>query len=165
MAIISLPSPTTVKATQMADNQVVKGLLQTVANLEVLSLLTRELHWNLQGSSFFSIHPALGSQYESLADMQDAAAERIRALGAFVHPVDAAEWKVIANMPNMLGRPPYEPHLAVSVLIDCHLKGLSDLKELVKVSGQQGDLTTQNMALNWVEATEKTIWMLRSFNG
>lgn len=139
---------------------VLQGLYQTIANLYALELATRAAHWNVTGREFFSLHPALGDQYDAMGEQMDVVAERIRALGDIVVSPDLAVLKATAAMPDVPVTS--DAKVLVTHLLAMHDKSVSDLKSLVKVAGEVGDLTTQNMALGWVEAEEKMMWMLRS---
>jgi len=147
-------------------NPVAQGLYQTLANLVALTSATQLLHWNSIGSCFFSLHPALGDQYEALFDLQDTVAERLRALRLQIYCMDLAMLKDLAAMPELpMPIDPTDCTANIGTLVAMHEKSLSDLKNLVAVSGKEGDLTTQNMVLGWIEAEEKTVWMLRSYLG
>lgn len=150
----------TVKAAY--ENPVAQGLYQTIANLYAITAATQFYHFNLVGREFFSIHPALGGQYEASFELTDQVGERLRALNLGVAPLNLTTLHELAGMPEM-SVDPKDCVAAVNSLIAMHNKSLGDLKALVKVSGEMGDLVTQNMVLTWVENEEKTVWMLKSF--
>ena len=160
MTISNLPDPSTIVVAEPI-NQVVEGLHQCVANATALTYLTLNIHWNIVGKEFFSLHPALGDQYDALFDRIDVYAERIRALGAMVKGVDLNILKSKAAMPELVA--PFSAQEAVKTLVAAHSKNIADLKSLVKISGDLGDLTTQNMILTDVENEEKVVWMLKAY--
>ena len=147
-------------------NPVAQGLYQTIANLAQITALGQLIHWNMVGPCFFSLHPVLGEQYNAAFDLEDEIAERIRALGLQVYSTDPAMLKMLANMPEVtVPIDPTDCSANVGALLAMHQKSIADLKALVRISGEAGDLTTQNMVLGWIEAEEKTVWMLRSYLG
>src|SRR5512140_3539984 len=60
---------------------VVEILNQTLADEAVLTVKTRNAHWNVSGPGFFELHILFDSQYKLLNDISDEIAERTRMLG------------------------------------------------------------------------------------
>ena len=57
------------------------ALSRVLADNFILSLKTRNYHWNVTGPLFSQLHSLFQSIYESLDEAGDTIAERIRALG------------------------------------------------------------------------------------
>ena len=142
------------------ETSVTAGLQQALANTTSLLFLTLSAHWGVTGSDFFQLHAAFGTQYEGLFDDMDTIAERIRALGGNVK-ADMATLNAQAAMPSLTA--PFDAQYAIGVLLAAYDKNISDLKNLIEISGRAGDLTTQNMVMNFVESSQKTVWMLKSY--
>lgn len=58
------------------------GLLEKYqATTHTVALNLHNLHWNLEDSNFYSLHPYLGDLYEQVNDFEDEIAEQIRFFG------------------------------------------------------------------------------------
>ena len=69
----------------LSDKQrdgVVEILNNTLADLHVLYVKTRNYHWNVTGIQFRDFHKLLEDQYDQLSEAIDEVAERVRQLGA-----------------------------------------------------------------------------------
>ena len=62
-------------------HSVVSILNNTLANEAVLTVKTRNAHWNVSGASFYELHILFDTQYKHLTDISDEIAERARMLG------------------------------------------------------------------------------------
>lgn len=62
-------------------HSVVSILNNTLANEAVLTVKTRNAHWNVSGACFYELHILFDSQYKQLNDISDKIAERARILG------------------------------------------------------------------------------------
>src|SRR5512133_2818550 len=60
---------------------VIKILNSILSNEAVLTLKTRNAHWNVHGASFFELHILFDTQYKQLNDISDEIAERVRMVG------------------------------------------------------------------------------------
>lgn len=139
---------------------VVTALQQALANTVVLTSLSQSAHWNVLGSDFFQLHQAFGTQYDELFDLQDVIAERIRALDEPVK-MCLTEMETQAGMNCMSAS--FSARGMVDNLIAAHKKNVADLKTLCTTARDAGDTVTENMALGWLEAEQKTLWMLKSY--
>ena len=67
------------------DNNKVEGIVKSLndylANLNLLYVKLHNLHWNVQGHSFFQLHAVFEGYYEGVAKSLDEVAERILTLG------------------------------------------------------------------------------------
>lgn len=73
----------TLFATQMDDarRQDLQALQPTFADLKVLAIITKQLHWNVVGRHFKPIHEHLDEIYAEVEGFVDEVAERIVAVG------------------------------------------------------------------------------------
>ena len=67
----------------------------------------------------------------------------------------------LAGMPSLTA--PFDSQTAVVTVLAAHDKNISDLKGLIDICGKAGDLVTQNMIMNLVEAEQKRVWMLKAY--
>ena len=78
----------------------VKALRQVVADTYAVIGQTHLCHWNVRGSSFFSLHQAFEEQYTELFAAVDEIAERIRAKGSFA-PGGLANLAQLSGIPEI----------------------------------------------------------------
>jgi starvation-inducible DNA-binding protein len=66
------------------NKQAVAEILNVLlADEHILYTKTRNYHWNYEGDNFMEMHKFFEGQYEELAEIIDAVAERVRMLGHY----------------------------------------------------------------------------------
>jgi starvation-inducible DNA-binding protein len=144
--------------------EVVDILNKVLANEFVLSVKTRNYHWNVVGPNFSEFHKFFDEQYEQLDDIIDQVAERSRAMGG----------KSIATMTEFLiktslkEQPKQYPDALqmVSNLLADHEAIIRNLrKDLETCASECNDMGTNNFLTDLMEKHEKMAWMLRAFLG
>ncbi|HUJ56589.1 MAG TPA: DNA starvation/stationary phase protection protein [Gaiellaceae bacterium] len=133
-------------------------LQATLVELVDLSLLGKQLHWNIFGRPFQPLHEHLDELVDSWRDLSDTVAERAVALGippdgragtvsasSGIEPVaagaldtDAATHELVARLADVAGR------------IRTRMDRLGDL-----------DLASQDVLVEVIRELEKQLWMLR----
>ena len=76
---------------------VIANLKQVLADLHVLTALTHNAHWNVEGFNFIALHKEFGDEYDAAFEETDTIAERIRRLSQYVD-VDLAGFKSAAGI-------------------------------------------------------------------
>lgn len=151
----------TTQTTTAEKSPVVQGLSTLLANSYALMGQTHLAHWNVEGSNFFGLHAALQTQYEEIFTAIDGIAERIRALGVYAPgglKTLAAASRIVEMTSEAAPCKDFVTHL-----ISCHETLLQDARELRGASEQSGDLETQDLVIERIQAHQKTLWMLKSF--
>lgn len=138
---------------------VVKILVPLLADETVLSIKTRNAHWNVTGPHFSHLHKFFAEQYEELGEQIDDIAERIRQLGALA-PATLAEYLKITRLKEHPGRE-YSAQEFVLELSADHETVIRQIREEVERVGNFGDAGTQDFLIGLMECHEKTAWMLR----
>jgi len=142
--------------------KVVDILNKTLANESVLSLKTRNYHWNVIGPNFSELHKFFDEQYGQLDDIIDQVAERSRALGG----------KSIATMTEFLVKTGLKEHpkqhpdalqMVLNLLQDHEVIIRNLRKDLETCASEYGDMGTNNFLTDLMEKHEKMAWMLRAF--
>ena len=77
-----------------------KKLNLYLANQLVDYVKKHNLHWNLKGSHFFTLHAKLEELYDEAGDILDEVAERILALGG--NPVSSMKEAMVPSQPMRL---------------------------------------------------------------
>ncbi len=140
---------------------VVEILNQALADEIVLYAITRNYHWNVVGPRFHDLHVFFETQYEELAKIGDAVAERARSLGG---PARGTLEESLKNS-QLEERPGQE--LTAKDMIDHLLQSHGAIigrlrKDLATCADKYHDMGTNNFLTDLMERHEKMAWMLRA---
>lgn len=144
--------------------KVVDILNKILANEFLLSIKTKNYHWNVIGPNFSELHKFFDEQYGQLDDILDQIAERSRAM----------DGKSIATMTEFLVKTSLkeqpqqypEAQQMVSNLLGDHEIIIRNLrKDLETCASECHDMGTNNFLTDLMEKHEKMAWMLRAFLG
>ena len=132
-----------------------------LANLAVLNIKIHNLHWNIVGSQFVSVHKYLESEYDKAGERLDEVAELIRMSGEF--PVaNLKEYLEISKIKEI------ETSKEVSIKEALEIV-LSDIKlqkelalEIRKEADEADNFTVANVMENHIEDYNKQIWFVES---
>ena len=131
-----------------------------LANQMIDYVKKHNLHWNLKGTQFFTLHAKLEELYEEAGDILDEVAERILALGG--NPVkEALEMATIKE----LGDGPKSADETIRALISDTDYWIKDSKEIADLADKEGDSVTNDMFNGYTKAYQKLAWMLKAYNG
>ena len=131
-----------------------------LANQEVMHIKLLNMHWNLKGKGFFTLHLKLEALYEQSADIIDEVAERILALGG--SPV--ANLKKALELSTVKERPdePISSSEAIRVLTIDVEWWIKVSKQLIALADEEGDDATSDIFTGYVKEYEKLHWMLKA---
>lgn len=135
-------------------------LTKTLANLLVLSMNTRNAHWNVVGPDFHAMHAFFESLYDGLDPEIDEVAERIRALGAPA-PTHLPEMVAIAAVKGRPGILASSDALLTALLADYETM-VAGLRHDIRASEGAEDPTTTDLLTGLLAKFEKSVWMIRS---
>ncbi|HEY5621702.1 MAG TPA: Dps family protein [Pontiella sp.] len=142
------------------NKKVIDALRLVVADTYALIGQTHICHWNVRGSSFFSLHTAFELQYTELFTAVDVIAERIRALGALA-PGGLSKLAEMSGIHEI--REDASAHEMVLHLVKANEKLLADLASARDLAGEAGDSQTEDLMVGRIQLHEKTVWMLKSY--
>lgn len=131
-------------------------------NLIALRLGVQQVHWNIRGARFYSVHTMLGEFYEALDHEIDEIAERILALG---HPADGRPGEVAKATTLPASK---EGFVTIEAGIDHLLSqyGAFDTHtEETRAEMEDLDAVTHDMLVHVLELSQKQQWMLRAHLG
>jgi starvation-inducible DNA-binding protein len=135
-------------------------LLQlTLGELLELSLVGKQLHWNIVGPGFRELHLHLDELVDEWRDASDEVAERASAIG--VSPDGRSQ--TIAAQSDL--DPVESGFVAVPEAVRQLVERLAAVDERIRDRVQrldELDLTTQDLLIGVTETLEKQLWMLRS---
>ena len=134
------------------------ALAPLLADLVVLSLQSKQAHWNVTGPQFSPLHALFDSMADGHRGWYDEVAERRRALG------EAAD----ARLSSLAGSPlPEMPagslpgDRAVALLLERVEAAAERARASLEALGA-ADPVSQDLVIGIVEGLEKQAWMLRA---
>ena len=136
---------------------------QYLADQEVFYIKVRNMHYNVKGDNFFSMHVKLEELYGATEDIIDEVAERLKTLGQ----------RPISNMKNALNitkikeladEPIDCAAAAKEVVKDLQYSAKSAL-EISDAAEEANDPVTADMFNAYIQAHDKDIWMYTAYLG
>ncbi|MBK6927062.1 MAG: DNA starvation/stationary phase protection protein [Comamonadaceae bacterium] len=143
-----------------ADREkIAKGLSVLLADSYTLYLMTHNVHWNVTGPQFNSLHLMFMGQYTEQWNALDVIAERIRALG-FPAPGTYKEFVKLATIREVEGVP--RANDMIRHLVAAQEATARTARTLFPVVDAANDQPTADVLTQRIDIHEKTAWMLRS---
>lgn len=139
---------------------VVSGLNQLLADLQVYYTNLRNLHWNVKGHGFFSMHAKYEELYNDAATKVDDVAERLLQLGAVPESRFSEYLKVSAIKEQGIVTSAKE---AVDTVLG-YLKALiAQERAVLAAASEAGDEVTVSLMSDYLASQEKLVWMFVAF--
>jgi starvation-inducible DNA-binding protein len=134
------------------NQAVAKKLYKFLADSYSLLLTTQNLHWNVEGKEFYSVHKLTEDMYNEQFAANDELAERLRALGQKVDGSFEAFAKVttVKNKPTLDGLTAAQEEAAQAAL------------QTIEAAEEAGDVGTSDLVTGRLQVHEKNIWMLKA---
>ena len=132
-----------------------------LANQMIDYVKKHNLHWNLKGTQFFTLHAKLEELYEEAGDILDEVAERILALGG--NPVSNMKEALEMATIKELGDGPKSADETIRALISDTDYWIKDSKEIVELAEKEGDGVTADMFNGYTKEYQKLAWMLKAY--
>lgn len=143
-------------------NEAAVVLNKILSNQFALYTKTLNYHWNVEGSDFYALHKFFEKQYESLLDIVDEVAERVRSLGCKT----VASLKEFAKLSSvedeLFGGGKNEMQMIEQLAYDHETIIKLIRKEADVVLDKYEDIGTNNFLIDLLERHEKMAWMLRA---
>ena len=133
-----------------------------LANQMIDYVKKHNLHWNLKGTQFFTLHAKLEELYEEAGDILDEVAERILALGG--NPVSNMKEALEMATIKELGDGPKSADETIRALVSDTDYWIKDSKEIADLADKEGDSVTNDMFNGYTKAYQKLAWMLKAYN-
>lgn len=134
-------------------------LQATLVELVDLSLLGKQLHWNISGRPFKPLHEHLDELVDSWRDLADTVAERAVALG--VAPDGQATTISVARGMTAVESASLDTDTALRELVWRVANVAERIRARMNRLGEV-DLASQDVLIEVVRELEKQLWMLRS---
>lgn len=143
------------------DSEIVSQELNTLlADEFILSVKTRNYHWNVEGVNFMALHKFYESQYDQLDEIIDTIAERVRALGHY----SIARLKDYLELSH-LDEQEYtnaEEEQLQNLLADHEVIIENIRKLIIEFTEKSKDFGTVDFLTGLMETHEKMAWMIRA---
>ena len=133
-----------------------------LANQMIDYVKKHNLHWNLKGTQFFTLHAKLEELYDEANDILDEVAERILALGG--NPVSNMKEALEMATIKELGDGPKSADETIRALISDTDYWIKDSKEIVELAEKEGDGVTADIFNGFTKGYQKLAWMLKAYN-
>lgn len=142
-----------------ASAEVLEGLAKSLSETVVTTMKAQNFHWNVTGMAFGPLHALFQEIYEDHFAAQDEVAERIKALGGHAEGRLAEHLKASA-VKEATGKEVAEKMVA-ALMKDQETLSKSMLS-LAEKADKQGDVVTNDLAIERASVHDKFAWMLRS---
>jgi len=137
------------------------ALQAAVVELIDLSLLAKQLHWNVIGHSFRSVHKQLDEVVDISRTYTDTLAERSVAIGC--NP-DGQSHTVTTRSPLSGVEAGYLPDEKVVRIMTDRLGDVSHHMRAHMVATEQADPVTQDVFINLIQEVEGQHWMFQAMS-
>lgn len=150
----------TLERTETKHAELIYGLNNLLADLQIFYQNLRGLHWNVKGNMFFVLHEKFEEYYNETAEVIDEIAERVLMVGG--SPVHTfSEYLSMTSLQEVKDvRDGFE---ATNIVIDQSNALLSQIKRLQEQAADENDEGTNAVLGELIGNTEKRIWMLNAF--
>jgi starvation-inducible DNA-binding protein len=136
-----------------------RELQATLVQLVALSLLGKQLHWNVTGPLFRPLHLHLDELVDSWRDLSDTVAERAVAIG--FAPDGRAPTVVADSGITPVEAGPIQDHAVVQGLADRLAAVAESVRERAERLGDI-DIGSQDVLIEVLRALEEQLWMIRA---
>lgn len=146
-------------STASTSSSVADKLKTLQADASVFYFKLRIYHWTVTGSQFYYLHNLFEDLYKELAEVGDALAERLMAIGVSPIPTLAEQLKVsrVREDPS-----PKSASMVSNIVAD--LDGMTEtLRELAREAERFHDIATMSLADGIADKNEKTLWILKTY--
>ncbi|MEL6296966.1 MAG: DNA starvation/stationary phase protection protein [Pseudomonadota bacterium] len=142
-----------------AIEEIVEGLTQSLAETSVTTMKAQNFHWNVEGMAFGPLHALFQEIYEDHFAGQDDLAERVKSLDAHAEGRYAEYLKrsKIEESDGRLG----DKDMVRALQKDQETLSAT-LRALAEVADNNGDLVTNDLAIERADKHDKFAWMLRA---
>lgn len=141
------------------SNGSVDVLSKVLADSYVLLVKTQNIHWNVEGSEFRSIHLMTEEHYNNLFDAIDVIAERIRMIGV-KSPATFAEFSKLASFDEKVNSENQTEML--ESLLSSHEAIQGDIISGIKQLEGSDDLGSIDVLNSRLAFHDKVVWMLKA---
>ena len=140
---------------------VAEELNKVLADEVVLTIQTRNYHWNVEGKNFNAMHLFYEKQFTELDEIMDTVAERIRMIGHYTE----ARLTDYLKLTHLVEQPySNDQQLQLMNLLESQETIIRNMRKLISVFNDEykdfgsGDFVTELLGKH-----EKMAWMIRAY--
>ncbi|MFC3053496.1 Dps family protein [Kordiimonas pumila] len=141
------------------NNPIADALKPLLAETAQLYVLTQNVHWNVTGPMFHSVHTLTELQYTDLAVAVDDIAERIRALGSKA-PGSYKAYAALGTIED--GDEDASAENMLKALVKGHEIVAERMRPIINKAADAGDDVTADLLTGRLAIHEKAQWMLKA---
>lgn len=142
------------------NKKIIDGLKKHTADSFVLWAKFHNLHWNLYGTQFRSVHVLLEEYYDELSEDFDAFAERVLQLGD-KPPVTIDQYKKLTTFAEET-----KGSFSITETLNIVLKDFEALNKEYSAAkaaaAEANDFATEDLYSGIIGRIQKQIWMIKS---
>lgn len=147
--------------TEKSSQAIAQKLNSVLADEFLLSLKTRNYHWNVEGSNFMEMHKFYEGLYDELDEVIDEVAERVRTLGHYSEG-RMVDFLKLANLEEQAYTNDQKKQL--KNLLDDHETMVRQLrKDIDLMQDKYKDAGNADFLTGLMEKHEKWAWFIRSY--
>ncbi|MGV9501355.1 Dps family protein [Streptomyces sp. NPDC003642] len=139
-----------------------EALQGALVDLVDLALVAKQIHWNVVGPRFRSVHLQLDEVVDTARTYSDTVAERAAALG--VPPDGRAATVAVGSGIGVTPEGWVDDTTAVGALVEALGAVIARMRERVEATGEP-DPVSQDIFIQITAALEKHHWMFQAENG
>ena len=147
--------------TEKNSQAVAEKLNRLLADEFLLSLKTRNYHWNVEGSNFMEMHKFYEGLYDELDEIVDEVAERVRTLGHYSEG-RMVDFLKLANLEEEAYTNDQKKQLK-SLLNDHETMVRQLRKDIDLMQDKYKDAGNADFLTGLMEKHEKWAWFIRSY--
>jgi starvation-inducible DNA-binding protein len=129
-----------------------------LVDLVDLSLVGKQLHWNVTGPHFRSLHLQLDELVDAWRELADQVAERAVALG--VSPDGRAATVAGDSLIESPDAGPLADHEVIAYLTDRLIEAVTQARKRMEQAAEY-DSVTEDLLIEVVDKLEQQLWMIR----
>ncbi|MDN5343098.1 DNA starvation/stationary phase protection protein [Oceanotoga sp. DSM 15011] len=142
--------------------EIVEELNNYLADLNVFYGKLHNLHWNVEGKEFFTVHENVEKIYDKVNEEIDEIAERILTLGQRPK-VKYSEYLEISNIKEIESKG-YNGKEVIDVIISDFEYIINKIRNIIEKASENNDEVTADILTGSLAYYEKTAWMLNAMN-
>jgi DNA-binding ferritin-like protein (oxidative damage protectant) len=142
-------------------NSLYEGMNTFLADQLVLSMKIHNVHWNIKGGKFFTLHPMMDQYYDEHMERIDEVAERLLAIGG--QPIGSLRGALeITTLKEREDKKVFGKELVETLTVD-FAQVRNHAKRLVEIAEEVDDCGTADYFTAVIQAYDKELWMLNSY--
>ena len=138
----------------------IEKMAQLVADLNVLNVKFHNLHWNVVGLNFESVHLLTETSYTDFFNKYDEIAERMKMLGE-LPPASMKKYLELTKVEELEDKD-YSVSEILKIVLDLYVFLKKEVMELRTLADKECDFIIVGLAKEYLGEFDKQIWFVSS---